>query len=252
MILVIDAGNTRIKWGLVRADDWVAEGVLGHDETAALRRIAESWPELRSVVGANVAGPDIATAIARALHGIAPAPQWLQASSERCGVRNRYDNPAQLGADRWAALIGARARQRAACLVVNAGTAMTIDILDAEGEFHGGVILPGEDLMRRSLAGNTAQLPFAAGEFVATPRNTADAIASGCRHAQLGAIERMFRHIADLPGACCMLSGGGAAPLADQLGFACDRVDNLVLKGLAVVAAEPSTPGAERSPSALL
>ncbi|MDT3670912.1 MAG: type III pantothenate kinase [Aromatoleum sp.] len=240
MILLIDAGNTRIKWGVVDADRSIAEGTLGHEESAGFSRIAAEHRDLRRVFGANVAGPTVASDIARALAGLAPAPEWLTASAGSCGVRNRYDNPSQLGADRWAALIGARALYRCACLVVNAGTATTVDVLDADGDFQGGLILPGEDLMRRALAGNTAQLPFADGEFVRSPRNTADAIRSGCRHAQLGAIERMFREIESMPGARCVLSGGAAARLAGQLAIPCSPVDNLVLKGLAVITHEPA------------
>lgn len=240
MILLIDAGNTRIKWGVVDAGGWVAEGMLGHEEAARFSGIAEEHRGLRRVFGANVAGSGVASEIARALDGVAPVPEWLAASAECLGVRNRYDIPAQLGADRWAALIAAHALYRCACLVVNAGTATTVDILDADGDFQGGLILPGEDLMRRALAGNTAQLPFAEGEFVHSPRNTADAIRTGCRHAQLGAIERMFREIEDMPGARCVLSGGAAAQLAGQLAIPCSPIDNLVLKGLAVIAADLS------------
>ncbi|WP_332670116.1 type III pantothenate kinase [Aromatoleum sp.] len=241
MILLIDGGNTRVKWGVVDAGRWVVEGTLGHQDTARFTRIAAEHRGLRRVFGANVAGATVASGIARALDGVAPVPEWLAPSAECLGVRNRYDDPSQLGADRWAALIGARALYRTACLVVNAGTATTVDILDADGDFLGGLILPGEDLMRRALAGNTAQLPFADGEYVRTPRNTADAIRSGCRHAQLGAIERMFREIANMPGARCVLSGGAAARLAGQLAIPCSPVDNLVLKGLAVVAGEASS-----------
>lgn len=246
MILLIDAGNTRIKWGVVDAGRWIAEGALGHEESAAFSRIADEHRGLRRVFGANVAGAGVASAIARALDRVAPPPTWLAASAECLGVRNRYDVPSQLGADRWAALIGARALYRCACLVVTAGTATTVDVLDADGDFQGGLILPGEDLMRRALAGNTAQLPFADGEFVRTPRNTADAIRSGCRHAQLGAIERMFREIENMPGARCVLSGGAAARLAGQLAIPCSPVDNLVLKGLAVIADGPSSDDAGR------
>lgn len=238
MLLLIDAGNTRIKWGVIRGEAWIGEGALAHAEVAALADIVARHPGLRRIVGTNVAGPAVAAAIAVALCGVGSAPQWIHASAERCGVRNRYDDPARLGADRWVALIGARALHRAACLVVNAGTATTVDILATSGDFDGGIILPGEDLMRRALAGNTAQLPFAEGRYVEAPRNTADAIVSGCRNAQAGAIERMFRQIAHLAGARCLLSGGAAPQLEELLGIPFSRVDNLVLKGLAVVARE--------------
>lgn len=237
MILLIDAGNTRIKWAVLRGEHWLAEGAVAHDQVASLARLAAEFAPLDRIFGSNVAGPRIAAEIAAALGATGLAPQWLASSPHCCGVSNGYDNPAQLGSDRWAALIGAHTLQGSACLVINAGTATTIDILDAGGHFRGGVILPGEHLMRRALAGNTAQLPFADGRYTTTPHNTADAIATGCLHAQAGAVERMFRHIADAPQAACLLSGGGAAALAPLLAPPLRRVDNLVLKGLAAIAA---------------
>lgn len=242
MILLIDAGNTRVKWGLVEGDRWVADGALAHADVADLGPLAANHLSITRVVGANVAGAQMAEAIGTALAQVGAAPEWQLPTELRCGVHNGYEHPGQLGADRWAALIGARALHPGACLVVNAGTATTVDVLDANGHFRGGLILPGEHLMRRSLAGNTAQLPFATGHFRATPRNTADAIVTGCLHAQAGAIERMFRLIADDPAATCLLSGGGADAIAGLLAIAHRRVDNLVLKGLAVMAGFPGRP----------
>ena len=109
----------------------------------------------------------------------------------------------------------------------------TADLLDGAGVFQGGVILPGLDLMRMSLARDTAQLPFADGRFEATPRRTADAIVTGCLHAQVGAIERMFRLVAADEGALCLLNGGAAGNLAPHLECPLRLVDNLVLEGLA-------------------
>jgi type III pantothenate kinase len=116
--------------------------------------------------------------------------------------------------------------------VVCAGTATTGDLLDAVGEICGGLILPGFDLMRAALARDTAQLPLADGQFRATPRNTMDAIVSGCLHAQAGAIERMFATIAAEPGAVCLLTGGGAARLVPLLSIPLKLTENLILDGL--------------------
>ena len=133
---------------------------------------------------------------------------------------NRYRNPAQLGSDRWAALIGARhlLGTRPAMVVV-CGTATTIDFLTEEGVFKGGVIMPGVGLMLRSLHEGTAALPDQGGEFFSYPTQTVDAIASGCQHAQAGAIERLFANEQRvMPDVACVLSGGaahggGAAPV---------------------------------------
>lgn len=236
MMLLVDAGNTRIKWALVDGTIWLAEGVLEHDEVARLAELATGQQKPARAVCVSVAGDKIKDAITGALASIGLEPEWFHSSAECCGVSNGYEDPTQLGADRWAALVGARALHRASCLVVCAGTATTIDLLDADGRFQGGLILPGEHLMRLALAGNTAQLPFAEGRFEARPRNTMDAIVSGCRQAQIGAIERMFRSIAANPDAVCLLAGGASAALAPLLSIPVRRVEHLVLRGLAVAA----------------
>jgi type III pantothenate kinase len=118
--------------------------------------------------------------------------------------------------------------------VVNAGTATTADLLSAEGEFLGGLILPGVDLMRFVLHEHTGRLPLQEGRFVETPRNTIDAIESGCRHAQAGAVERMYRIAGK--SAQCLVSGGAGNLLIEQLAIPCRYVENLVLEGLARIA----------------
>lgn len=232
MIICIDSGNTRIKWG-VRGDDcWLAQGALAHAEVAALGALLVEWKPL-SVWLSNVAGPNVLAEIRQALSPWQSLIREVKAGASGLGVRNGYENPGQLGVDRWSALIGARGITRAACLVVMAGTATTIDTLDAAGLFRGGLILPGLDLMRRALARETAALPMASGDHEIYPRNTDDAIISGCLEAQLGAIERAFSRIAGEPDAVCLLSGGAAHMLAPQLSVSHRLIDNLVLEGLA-------------------
>lgn len=236
MFLLIDAGNTRIKWGIAEHGQWLAQGAVLHGQLDRLRELSSTYPDVRRIFGANVAGADVGRRIGELLRPLASRPEWLQASAQCCGVRNLYDAPAQLGADRWAALVGARAIHSASCLVVNAGTATTVDLLDAEGCFQGGLILPGEALMRQSLYRNTAQLPLAEGHFRIAPRNTADAIVSGCLAAQAGAIERMFHQFRHDPEALCLLNGGAAPQIEALLTIPLRRVDNLVLNGLATIA----------------
>lgn len=236
-LLLIDAGNTRIKWRVVAPAqplDVLAEGALEHAQVDALGTIRAMHPELTRMYGCNVAGSAIAARISAACAGLDVG--WLTSTRQCAGVLNRYDAPAQLGADRWAALIGARHVHAGPCLVVTAGTATTVDLLSAEGVFLGGLILPGVALMLQSLAHGTAQLPFAEGRFALQPRRTADAIRSGCLQAQAGAVERMFRQIAHAPDARCLLGGGAADSFADLLDIPLRRVDNLVLAGLGIAA----------------
>jgi type III pantothenate kinase len=232
-LLAIDAGNSRVKWGLRVEGQWHEQGVLDTRALAGTDRAHLAAGRVDRAIVSNVAGPEIESAIRRIVTGISDV-EWLRASELRCGVRNRYDEPHRLGADRWAALIGARALAGAPCCVVITGTATTVDLLDAAGEFLGGLILPGLGLMREVLHGRTGKLPLARGRYVQQPRNTDDAIESGCRLAQIAAIERMRDQLG--AGTRCILSGGAAQVLAADLRTPIQVIDNLVLEGLARIA----------------
>ena len=235
-MIAIDAGNTRIKWGIHDGEAWLERGALPTGEVEKLAVLVARWPEYARVVACNVAGEAVERAVERALSPRFAPPLWLRSSAEQCGVRNGYEEHWRLGADRWAALVAARGQQLAQkagdSLVVCAGTATTVDWLDAGGLFRGGLILPGIDLMRASLARNTAQLPAAAGEFRDEPRSTVDAIASGCLHAQIGAIERMYGRLPVESMPVCLLTGGAAEKIAPHLAVPFQFSEHLILDGL--------------------
>src|SRR5262245_29114546 len=176
MILCLDSGNTRLKWGIWHESQWLARGVVTQGDVSALQQQLAGLPVAEQVVGCNVAGPARAAEVAA---GLGQTVSWLVSTAAACGVKNGYAKPAQLGTDRWASLIAVHSLHAGAALVVNVGTATTADMLTAAGEFVGGIILPGPALMRASLAGNTAQLPLAAGGYMPFPDNTDAAIASG-------------------------------------------------------------------------
>ena len=243
MILAIDAGNSRVKWGWYEGDHgagrWASVATVSLIEFAASSdhvnpfSVTHDSPE--HIVISNVAGDGAHQLLVNWTSIFDAEPVWVKAERELCGVKSRYDRPESLGPDRWASLIAARALEPGrACLVINAGTATTADVLSAEGEFVGGVILPGVDLMRFVLHEHTGRLPLQEGQFVKTPRNTLDAIETGCRHAQAGAVERMHRAIG---GECvCLVSGGAGRSLIERLELPCRYVENLVLEGLARIA----------------
>ena len=242
MLLCLDCGNTRLKWGawdpLQRR--WLAQGALALAEIGRLprevRALLNFTPPER-IVGCIVASHETRAAIEAGAAALGAPLVWNDSRAAQCGVSNGYEEPGQLGADRWAALIGARhLHPDAPCLVVNAGTATTIDRLDADGMFRGGLILPGVDLMRTALAHHTARLPLAAGDFQELPNNTRAAIASGCLQATAGAIERMYRPLAGAADAVCLLTGGAADSFAALLDIPLRRIENLVLEGLARIA----------------
>lgn len=242
VLLCLDCGNTRLKWGTyaARQQSWLAQGALSLVDIGRLPaevRASAGYVQPTAIVGCIVANHEIRAGIERSVDVLKAPLRWNESQTAQCGVNNDYDDPAQLGADRWAALVGAHHLQPAApCLVVTSGTATTIDRLDADGHFRGGLILPGVDLMRTALAQHTARLPLAEGEFQDLPRNTRSAIATGSLQATCGAIERMYRTIAAEPGAVCLLSGGAAGRFADLLDIPVCHVENLVLEGLAQIA----------------
>jgi type III pantothenate kinase len=232
MMLLIDAGNTRVKWAL--ADDgaapgaWSATGAVAH---AGLDAVHEDWMGTTRVLVSNVAGPALAERIAALLPAHAQV-EWFASTPQRAGIINGYRDPARLGCDRFAAAIGARALAPGQDLIVaTCGTATTVDAVRADGHFIGGMILPGLALMAASLARNTAQLPQV--DAGALPPlfgdNTHDAILSGLLSAQAGAIERA---VAGLDGAFCIVSGGAGPHIAPALKVAHQLVDNIVLVGL--------------------
>ncbi len=245
MLLCLDCGNTRLKWGAwdPAHSRWLAQGALALSEIPhlpdELRALTDRTPQTRiaRIIGCIVASSDARDAIEAAATVIGAPLIWNTSRPSQCGIVNSYEEPAQLGADRWAALIGARhLHPQGPCLVVTAGTATTVDHLDADGTFRGGLILPGIDLMLTALAHHTARLPLADGDFQELPRNTRAAIASGCLQATAGAIERMYRPLITNPSAICLISGGAAERFATLLDIPVRRVENLVLEGLARIA----------------
>ena len=229
MVLCLDAGNTRLKFGLRAGAEWRAQGALEYPDFDSLVQRLPAPPA--RIVACNVAGEPARQRIEGLAARLRIPLGWLLGSAVACGVSNGYDNPQQLGADRWAALIGARTLHEGPCLVIMAGTATTIDALDAQGRFRGGLILPGLALMRSALAQNTAGLPHAKGRYRALATNTDDAIVSGALHATLGAIDRL--RAMQEAGLTCLLSGGAAVELLPHLSRPYRVVDNLVLEGLA-------------------
>jgi type III pantothenate kinase len=246
MILAIDAGNSRVKWGWLDTaapggPRWSSIATVSLIEFAAssdhVNPFSVTHEDPDQIVISNVAGDGAQTLLVNWTSIFEAEPLWLRGEAERGGVKSRYDRPEQLGPDRWAALVAARGLHNGACLVVGAGTATTVDMLAADGTFLGGAILPGVELMRFVLHEHTGRLPIQEGRYVETPRNTVDAIETGCRHALAGAIERMYRTFRELePSPLCLVAGGAGRTLIDQLAMPRRYVENLVLDGLARIA----------------
>ncbi|MEY4591827.1 MAG: hypothetical protein RIR18_722 [Pseudomonadota bacterium] len=253
-ILCLDAGNTRLKWGISllneSGDFWLDTGVCSYDDLASLGELLGKQKASVTLAGiSNVAGVVVGVAIAEMLASKLIPIQRAASSSSALGVANGYAAPETLGTDRWCALVAAWQRDASACLVVSLGTATTIDALDDKGRFCGGMILPGVTLMRRSLAEGTAQLPKVEGAYLQEcvwPTSTDEAIFVGSLEATAGAIERAWHRLSqqlykqtDLTqtGAKnsslrCLITGGAAPSLVPYLGLDVEVCEHLVLEGV--------------------
>ncbi|QWE16560.1 type III pantothenate kinase [Polynucleobacter sp. AP-Nino-20-G2] len=263
LYLLFDVGNTRLKWAAVESTQniadrnkklWAYSGSISSKslESLELRAelsdyIAKTLPKPDAIGYCCVAG-DAAIENLQALF-----PQWkdsawkqLKGDSPYQGMRTLYEDPAKLGADRWAALIGARALSSTNTLMINAGTATTIDLLGGNGVHYGGWILPGLSLMQESLRSNTAQLPLAERTDTAALQasfgiSTNEAIIGGCDAAQIGAILRAAHLAKEMhhPVERIWIDGGNAKILTNEIQkfpelnmLPVESIEGLVLRGL--------------------
>jgi len=237
MILLLDAGNTRIKWGVRQAGVWQAQGVCLTREVACLPADLAIYP-LRRALLCCVANEATRAALENLLADRVEHLAWLTPAADAHGVRNAYQPPESLGADRYAALVAAARRCLGDCVVVTVGTALTVDALTADGRFLGGAIAPGPDLMWAALQQGTAGVQAFSPSLATFPVNTGAAVASGIALAQVGVVAGLRQRLAQLcgKGVTVLLSGGARAGLANRLEPPVVEADDLVLEGLAWIA----------------
>lgn len=242
-MLLIDIGNTRIKAALRDADRYESLPPLATDApdfTAWEPALAAGAAGTRAVIG-NVAGENVGRAVAQFVQRQCGVVAEFPAVAEECaGMRTAYRNPRQLGVDRWLAALAAWASERMPVCVIDAGTALTVDIVDREATHIGGLIAPGPELMRESLVRGTARLASGGIEQVsAFADNTADAISLGCGDATRGLLRCVAERLAARdPGVDYRwyLTGGAAPLIAALIDMNWVAVPDLVLRGLAVTA----------------
>ena len=229
-LLAIDSGNSRIKWAA--AERGRIGPITAVDRNAGLAALQEAAAGAGRIVGCDVAGAEQRRTIEAALGS--RSCSWIAAGAGKsAGVRSRY-RAGQLGADRWCALLGLR-QQHGWGIAVTAGTAITVDFLDKDGVFPGGLILPGRRLMHEALAGATALPAVPAEAGLAEPRSTEAAIAAGSIHAAAGAV-RAFAGRWQVAEARIVLCGGSADAIAELLSGS--KIDQqLVLRGIVAAAA---------------
>ena len=248
--LAIDIGNTRLKWAQY-AEARPGAAMLAHGAVflETIDELADTdWKKLsppKAMLGCVVAGDAVRRRVEEQLELWDIEPHWVVPGVREAGLVNGYDHPNRLGADRWVSLIGARARLLASgpprpALVVMIGTAATVDAIDADGRFLGGLILPGFGLMLKALEMGTAGLKFPTGEVVDFPTNTSDALMSGGANAIAGAVERQNRKLLQRTGQqpALFMTGGAAVKLAPITDLAFETVDTLIFDGLLQIEAE--------------
>jgi type III pantothenate kinase len=247
MILLVDAGNSCIKW-LSRDKGQVAKrGHIFHrgcDRSTLGERLWGALEQPSQALIASVAGAEVECALHDWIHrtwGV--TVRFIASEASGLGVNNAYGNPEQMGADRWVAMIGAKALSLQPCCIVDCGTAITIDALSADGSHQGGVIFPGVRLMRESLYRDTRRIPEAdAGRAVIFGRNTRDCVWGGTTYAVTTAIDgitgRMEENMSG--GGKRVLTGGDASLLRPHLCGDYSLKPDLIFHGLLAIARHTS------------
>jgi type III pantothenate kinase len=245
--LLLDVGNTRVKWARVRAGMYEYVGALPLAGLSVEGFLQQVWPEDEkpSLVVMACVGEGEWVKLLRFCIANSWASRLLEVVSEaqKNGLKNGYAQPSSLGVDRWCALLGAWQMHQQAVCVVDAGTALTIDVINNGGEHLGGLIVPGLLMMRQCLRVGTAQV---AGHLVANAqsedvpsngllgRNTTQAVAGGALWSLAASVERLANQATELVGGPmhCVLTGGDAQQLLPLLSGNWLKQPDLVLRGL--------------------
>ena len=233
---LFDLGNSRLKAAPLDAQGRIGPvQAFAHDGSGFdAGWDAELPAQIESAAVASVVSTPLRTALLDALAARC-GRITLARTLPRCdGVRIAYAQPQRLGVDRFLALLGAHARGGGPWLLVGVGTALTIDLLDAEGVHCGGRIAPSPALMRQALHARAPHLPEDGGGYVEFAGDTGDALASGCEGAALALVERSRVHAHSLLGQApgVLVHGGGAGPVLERVEGAL-AAPSLVLEGLA-------------------
>ena len=242
MRLLVDLGNSRLKWAQSAPNIWNI-GTAVHAGQRMESVLDAAWGKFarpERIVMSSVAVPEARDALlAWCQRRWSLAPVVIQAQAEQFGVRHCYAQPETLGADRWAALIAVRGLTKANVCIVDCGTAVTVDALAANGEFRGGAIFPGLQLLRASLLRGTGGIHAAEGESdSAFGCSTPDAVAAGTLQGLIGAVTRLLEEQMRVLGAGTQVfvTGGDAPLLLPHLKVPAKEVPDLVLRGLARIA----------------
>lgn len=240
-MVLADVGNSRIKWLIDERGQFQARGQASHGAEHWAELAARLWGSLKRPARAiivNVAGTEARAGLASWIwKNWAIEAEFVVSTAAACGVRNAYAEPERLGADRWVAMIAARAITGQNCCVVDCGTAITIDALAADGRHLGGVIIPGMRLMREALYRDTQQIPPEDGQTRLFGQSTRDAVWGGSAYAVAAAIDGITARMAVVAGeGLRLLTGGDAGAVLPFLQASYQWEPDLIFQGLRVIA----------------
>lgn len=247
MILLVDIGNSRIKWGYWHDRRLQDSAGMIYTRTELAQELDLYWqslPRPKQVHVSCVADRPVVDALtAWTETHWQVQPQFAKVRKSAHGVINSYTDHTRLGIDRWLALIAVHNDVHNTACVIDCGTAITMDGLHADGRHMGGIILPGLELMRESLYTKSSALarpenPVSTDKRAALAQSTEQAVDSGCRLAAAGAIERVKRSMEEKCTAAVdyIITGGDAEIIMPELSFRPRHEPHLVLQGLAVEA----------------
>lgn len=238
MNLLLDIGNSRFKWAVEGSDGGYVTVALDYRQPGFLAELHRSWLAIdppQTVAIASVSNRQLFESLVSLSQTLWPQSRLLlpQASAAAFGVKNAYQQAEKLGVDRWLAIIAAHHHYAGNLCIVDCGTAVTVDALQADGRHLGGLICPGLNLMKQSLVTNTAELEFSSQAYGNSLGTATDvAIANGVCVAVSGLIEQTMRNLdADYR---LLLTGGDAANIAGSLSVQYLLDLDLVLKGLSI------------------
>ena len=240
MRLLVDAGNTRLKWRLERDGVPVEQGAGRLDDDAQITAVLNTIDGIESVAVSTVASEERQERLQGFLKQQTAAPvTFYWAERTRGGLVNAYKDVARMGADRWHAMYGAWASCRQGFAVVDAGSAVTVDYVDASGRHLGGFILPGLQMMLRSLKTDAARIGFDPAQILATDpgRSTGECVNHGLAWLSAGMVERIERDVREYALGDIVVTGGDADRLLG-LGLRAQSHPGLVLDGLGLIDSE--------------
>jgi type III pantothenate kinase len=238
MNLVVDIGNSNLKWTRVGDGPWQAgESVtVSGDIDQLLNRIWGDIDSPQNILISNVSGKPMEGALRHWIGTHWGTEVDFFRSAERYrNIRNGYRDPTQLGCDRWAAIIGGRSLSAGDLCVVDCGTAVTIDALTRNDRFIGGIIFPGASLVRNSLLQGTSDITEKRADFgEVLGLTTAECVSGGSNFGVAGAVDRILSEMeALLDDPTVFITGGGAGFLLPFLHHTPQFEPDLVLMGLA-------------------